>query len=67
VNVELWEGLKKIGENAFYSCKLLQDIEIPLSVKIIDNEAFISCSQLTNVQLGEGLKKIGERAFAECT
>jgi hypothetical protein len=39
----------------------------PTSVKIIKNEAFISCSWITNVQLGEGLEEIGVRAFAECT
>ena len=66
MNVELCEGLEKIGNRAFYSCTSLCRIVIPKTVKVIGVEAFKSCSQLTNVELCEGLEKIGEQAFSNC-
>jgi hypothetical protein len=66
-NVQLHEGLEKIGERAFCNCTSLHAIVIPPSVKEIPAKAFDLCSQLTNVELHEGLEKIGWRAFCNCS
>jgi len=40
---------------------------IPKSVKKIAENAFISCSELTDITIPEGVTKIGERSFSFCT
>jgi hypothetical protein len=65
-NVELPEGLKEIGEYAFYLCLSLHAIVIPPFVKVIDKWAFTGCVALTNVELPEGLEEIREEAFCGC-
>ncbi len=58
-------NFKYIGEHAFYKCNKLQEIEIPNTTEIIEDDAFYS-SNIKDVILSEGLKKIGTRAFAAC-
>jgi hypothetical protein len=61
--VELCEGLREIGEEAFKECKLLKEIKTPSTVTTIRSRAFSTCSALTNVELNEGLLEIGDHAF----
>lgn len=65
-NINLPEGLKKIGSNAFSSCSGLKSIDIPASVDSIGASAFFGSSwkeDATSLTLHEGLKYIGESAF----
>lgn len=43
-----WE-LKKIGYSAFANCKKLKEIELPESVDILDENAFLYCSSLERI------------------
>ncbi len=43
-----WE-LKKIGYSAFANCTKLEEIELPKSVDILDENAFLCCSALKRV------------------
>lgn len=64
--INLPEGLKKIGSNAFSSCSGLKSIDIPASVDSIGASAFFGSSwkeDATSLTLHEGLKYIGESAF----
>ena len=54
-----------IGGNAFKESKLVK-IEIPASVKKIEENAFWYSSQLETVVLSEGLESIGISAFWNC-
>ncbi len=56
------EGLKTIGEQAFYNTALTA-VTIPASVTSIGRSAFDSCSALKKATFKEGLKTIGEQAF----
>ena len=60
------DGVLKIGDDAFFGCSSLSEIEIPESVKIIDSTAFNSCVSLKNAVFHRGLREIGFMAFASC-
>ncbi|KAL7523874.1 hypothetical protein ACHAWF_000710, partial [Thalassiosira exigua] len=64
--VELHEGLRGIGENAFFRCVGLRRIRIPASVQTISRCAFRGCKKLERVELSEGLRVIGVSAFVGC-
>lgn len=52
-NVEFESGsqLNSIGSDAFYGCKSLTEISIPISVKSISSEAFSYCENLSSITL----------------
>ena len=61
--VSFENGLERIGNDAFFSCKSLTSVEIPASCREIEDRAFFSCEALSRIILNEGLKKVGEKAF----
>ncbi len=56
-----------IGIRAFYDCKSLTTIDIPVGVTSIGEEAFRDCTSLESINLPDGLTSIGEEAFAYCS
>mmetsp|Transcript_9907 Transcript_9907/g.23443 ORF Transcript_9907/g.23443 Transcript_9907/m.23443 type:complete len:141 (+) Transcript_9907:265-687(+) len=58
VTVTLQNGIKKIGAEVFRLCKSLREISIPISVEIIEPNAFSYCESLENIELHEGLCEI---------
>ena len=46
IDITLPEGLIKIGTRAFANCKDLEKINMPSTLKIIEEEAFLDCSHL---------------------
>jgi hypothetical protein len=62
------EGLEEIGMGEFSKCTSLNEILIPPAVKLINDKAFLNCSQLTRtLNGGEGLEEIEEGAlYSEC-
>ena len=57
------EGIKEIGEQAFYGTSI-EGITIPSTVEKIGRYAFHNCNNLKTVTLNEGLKSIGRGAFS---
>lgn len=57
------EGVKTIGEYAFYSCILLNYINIPATVTAIESHAFHQCSHLYSVIIPPSVETIGKEAF----
>ncbi len=55
-----------IGNNAFYNCDGLTDIDIPNSVQSIGYSAFQMCDALTNVTIGTGVTSLGDQSFYDC-
>ena len=45
-----------IGERAFDRCNLVETIEIPAKVELIEGAAFESCTSLTNITIASGNK-----------
>ncbi len=60
------EGVKKIGNNAFYQCQNLWKIEFNEGLTEIGDKAFMKCSNLTNFILPQTVEKIGSDAFSYC-
>ena len=61
--VILNEGLESINYGDFYYCINLKSIEIPGTVRFIDQSAFRQCSSLKKLVLKEGLQEIKTSAF----
>ena len=61
------DGVRSIGDGAFYNCAALTSVTIPASVVIIGGRAFAVCTGLTDVTIPEGVTEIGEAAFWGCT
>ena len=59
--------LTSIGENAFYSCGNLAEVEIPSSVEFIKYGSFAYCMKLSKINIPERVITIGDRAFANCS
>lgn len=56
-----------IGEQAFYCCYRLSDVEIPNSVNSIGAYAFSDCSALTSIEIPNSVTAIGQGAFSRCS
>lgn len=61
--LDLGEGIKYIGEQAFLGCSALTEIVLPASTVSLDNYAFSGCSSVTRLELNEGLESIESRSF----
>jgi hypothetical protein len=61
------DGVKTIGNEAFYSCFGLTAVNIPNSVTIIGEYAFGLCRGLTSVTISNSVTIIGGRAFISCS
>lgn len=62
-SVVIPEGVKTIGEAAFYGCGNLDVITLPKSLRKIEAGAFVYCYNLQKMNLNEGLQSIGDYAF----
>ena len=60
------EGVKVIGDNAFYNLNSLTNINIPDSVTNIGNYAFCGCDSLTSIKIPNSVTNIGNGAFSWC-
>lgn len=59
------EGVERIGEHAFENSTGIKEIELPESLKIIDDYAFFS-TEITKICFPKKLEKIGKAAFKFC-
>ena len=59
-------GTVTVGQNAFYSCLELNDIDIQNIRGDIGNSAFYGCEALTSADLPEGVTTVGSSAFFDC-
>ncbi|MDO4274676.1 MAG: leucine-rich repeat protein [Eubacteriales bacterium] len=66
VNVNISDGVKYIGENAFYKCLSLKNIALPHSIIGIFDRAFYG-SGLEKTALPDKLQHVGYAAFCECS
>ena len=63
---EVPSTVKKIASYAFFMCRFLYDIKLPLSLTEIGNSSFANCSTLYSVKLPSTLASIGKYAFITC-
>ena len=61
--VVLPEGIREIGENAFWECSSLREVVLPESLEVADHGAFRECTALHQLNFPKALKRIGMGAF----
>ena len=68
-DIEIPDGVTKIGDGAFYHCSNLTSITIPDSVTSIGGNAFYNCTNLAtvNIEANSKLESIGYGAFSGCS
>lgn len=65
--LQYFTGLTSIENKAFYGCKNLSKVLIPLTVTSIEGIAFSGCTSLTSLVIPESVTEIGNLAFYECS
>lgn len=63
IAVVIGEGITEVGERAFDTFENLQSVQLPSSLRGVNQQAFYRCN-LHSVQLPEGLRYIAPFAFA---
>ncbi len=56
----------KIGDLAFFDCRLIEKVVLPDTVTALGASAFNSCASLAEINLPEGLLTIGSYQFYNC-
>jgi hypothetical protein len=57
-------GLNYVGEQWFDGCKNLSNIQLPSTVKTLQQRAFADCSSLKEIELPASLTAISDQAFS---
>ena len=60
------QGIRIIGNDAFYDCDSLTSVTIPDSVTTIGEDAFYSCNSLTSITIQDSVTTIRENPFTYC-
>lgn len=60
------DGVKHIGNHAFYDCDALVAVTIPSSVESVGSYAFCNCDRLESAVIPDGTLTVGEGAFMNC-
>lgn len=63
-NTVIPEGVTRIGEDAFFDCKDLQEVVLPASVTTIETSAFSGCTAVKELVLPDTVTTIGYGAFS---
>ena len=58
--------IEEIGTIAFYENKNIQEVILPDTLRIIENNAFNLCENLEKITFPEGLERIDDNAFCNC-
>ena len=59
-------GITEIGYSKFADYANLEEVELPSSLKTIDNRAFSGCVNLTSINIPSKTETIGDAAFYQC-
>ena len=65
-NTIIPDDVKRIGNNAFESCKEITNIEIPQNIRSIGECAFAYCENLEEIKIPDEVTSIGSGAFEGC-
>lgn len=65
-SITIPDSVTSIGNEAFYFCEFLNQIQLPPKVTFIGDGAFGWCKKLANIKIPDGVTFIGDQAFFEC-
>lgn len=65
-SVTIPEGVKYIGECAFFDCIKLKEVNLPSTLEEIGEYAFKDCYKLKSVVIPSNVKKLGRYLFTGC-
>ena len=65
VQVDTHDGIRRVGQAAFYGCTSLRRINLKYAVEI-DASAFAGCGNLETIEFGDRLETIRGSAFQYC-
>ena len=60
-------GTVNIGSSSFRGTSLLQEVEMPTSLRVIEGSAFFECTSLESIDVPNGVTTIGNNAFSHCS
>ena len=60
-------SLKKIGDNTFKNCTMLEKIEIPESVTTIGMNSFSGCCNIKEINISKNIVNLGKETFEGCS
>ena len=66
VDLELGEGVKSVGDSAFYQCEQLTAVSFPNTLERIETNSFALCSNLKSIAIPASVNYIGI-AFTNCS
>lgn len=64
-SVKLADSIKEIGNQSFYNCTALRDINLE-NVRQIRWESFLGCVHLKKITFSSGIRYLGRRSFSGC-
>lgn len=64
--IDIPDGVVRIGSRTFQGCTALQRISIPDSVQTLGNMTFYDCSSLRQIIVPEAVTSIGDSLFYRC-
>ena len=64
-SVKLADSVKEIGNQSFYNCTALREINLE-NVSQIRWESFLGCVHLKEITLSSGIRYLGRRSFSGC-
>ena len=65
-DTENGSGVTEIGKKAFFGCKEISRISMPLTLKRIEASAFEDCLKIDGVSMPDGVTVLEDRAFEGC-
>ncbi len=65
--VVLSEGVKSVGNHAFYGCAKLTSVDLGTTLGSIGDYAFFDCTAITSLNIPDGVTTIGNNALCGCT
>ena len=66
-NIEIPEGITKVGDEAFADCTTIVSVKFPSTIKEIGIMAFSGCVSLTDILIPYSVVTIHSCAFQKCT
>lgn len=60
------EGITTLNNSQFAFCNNLKKINLPSTLKIVGDYAFLSANQIKEITIPEGVEKVGYCAFFKC-